>query len=114
MNLIQKLQIFLAPYLLNSSFSTAAGRWRLIALTNNYSKSEDMIIGSDGESAPPLDRYPDFSVEREKAFLGWTEGATPPAMRALFDDFCDSSTMGMRFVVLENSPSKHLIIKIIE
>ena len=53
----------------------------------------------DAASAPPLDRYPNFSVESEREFLGWTEGATPPALVALFDDFCDSSTIGMRYVI---------------
>ena len=77
----------------------ATKRWKVIALTNNYAKSEETILGhGDGASGPPLDKYPDFSVEKERAFLGWTEGATPPAMRALFDDFCDSSTLGMRCV----------------
>jgi hypothetical protein len=54
------------------------GRYRVIALTNNYTASEQ-----------------DLDPE-ELAFLGWTEGATPPALRALFDDFVDSSTTGMR------------------
>ncbi|PAV23609.1 HAD [Pyrrhoderma noxium] len=77
----------------------AARKWRVIALTNNYSKSEHTIIGDengDAASAPPRDRYPNFSVETELAFLGWSEGATPPKLRALFDDFCDSSELGMR------------------
>lgn len=35
----------------------------------------------------------------EAAFLGWEDGGvTPPYLRALFDDFCDSSTLGMRYV----------------
>lgn len=76
------------------------GRWRVIALTNNYAKSELTITGhgeADGASAPPLDnRRPGFTVESEMAFLGWNEGATPQRMRDLFDDFCDSSTLGMR------------------
>lgn len=75
----------------------AAKRWRIIALTNNYSKSETMILGTDEASAPPKDLYPNFSLEKELEFLGWTEGATPPKMRALFDDFCDSSSLGMRY-----------------
>ena len=79
----------------------AARKWRVIALTNNYSKSKHTIIGDengDAASAPPRDRYPNFSVETELAFLGWSEGATPPKLRALFDDFCDSSELGMRLV----------------
>ncbi|KXN90528.1 Acyl-CoA dehydrogenase family member 10 [Leucoagaricus sp. SymC.cos] len=54
----------------------ASGRWKIIALTNNYQKAE----------VPQL----------EREFLGWTEGATPEHLLALFDDFCDSSTLGMR------------------
>jgi len=71
----------------------AAGRWRVIALTNNFSKSEIDII----EEAPPsAEQFPNFTVEAELAFLGWEEGPTPPRLRALFDDFCDSSALGMR------------------
>ncbi|KAH9901275.1 HAD-like protein [Cubamyces lactineus] len=71
----------------------AAGRWRVIALTNNFSKGETDIIG---DSPPSPERYPHFTVQSELEFLGWNEGATPPRLRALFDDFCDSSTLGMR------------------
>ncbi|KAI0831188.1 HAD-like protein [Trametes gibbosa] len=71
----------------------AAGQWRVIALTNNFSKSDADIIG-DGPPAPA--QYPSFTVQSELAFLGWQDGATPPRVRALFDDFCDSSTLGMR------------------
>ncbi|KAJ8487143.1 hypothetical protein ONZ51_g4370 [Trametes cubensis] len=71
----------------------AAGKWRVIALTNNFSKSESDIIG---DSPPSPERYPNFTVQSELEFLGWKEGATPPRLRALFDDFCDSSTLGMR------------------
>ncbi|GBE82347.1 HAD-like protein [Sparassis crispa] len=71
----------------------ASGRWRVIALTNNFGKSErDMV----GDAPPSLDQYPDFSIESELEFLGWQEGPTPPRLRELFDDFCDSSTFGMR------------------
>lgn len=31
-------------------------------------------------------------------FLGWEQGIAPPALRNLFDDFCDSSVLGMRQV----------------
>lgn len=71
----------------------AAGRWRVIALTNNYAKSESEIIGG---TPPSPEQYPNFSAESELAFLGWQEGPTPPRLRALFDDFCNSSTLGMR------------------
>ncbi|KAI0807135.1 HAD-like protein [Fomes fomentarius] len=71
----------------------AAGRWRVIALTNNFSKSEADIIG---DAPPPKEQFPNLSVQAELEFLGWQDGATPPRLRALFDDFCDSSTLGMR------------------
>jgi len=71
----------------------AAGRWRLIALTNNFTKNEADLVGG----APPTrEQYPDFSVASELAFLGWQDGIAPPRLRALFDDFCDSSTLGKR------------------
>ncbi|KAI0646941.1 HAD-like protein [Trametes meyenii] len=75
------------------SLDAAAGRWRVIALTNNFSKSDADIIG---DAPPSPARYPNFSVQSELEFLGWADGATPPRLRALFDDFCDSSTLGMR------------------
>ncbi|KJA18576.1 hypothetical protein HYPSUDRAFT_69814 [Hypholoma sublateritium FD-334 SS-4] len=54
----------------------AAGKYKLIALTNNFSK---------------------INIPREELhFLGWGEGATPNHLRELFDDFCDSSNLGMR------------------
>ena len=46
----------------------------------------------DGSSDPGATRR----YEEELAFLGWTEGPTPPRMRALFDDFVDSSAVGVR------------------
>jgi hypothetical protein len=56
----------------------AAGRQhKLIALTNNFAK-----VNIPAE---------------ELEFLGWGDGgATPNHLRELFDDFCDSSTLGMR------------------
>jgi len=68
----------------------AAGKWRVIALTNNFSKTDASIIG---DSLPP---YASFNVQEELKFLGWEEGATPPRLRAMFDDFIDSSAFGMR------------------
>lgn len=59
----------------------ASGRYRLIALTNNFSRNST-------ENPIP---------DEEAAFLGWDhEGATPQKLRSLFDDFCDSSELGMR------------------
>jgi len=54
----------------------ASGRYRLIALTNNFSTVD-----------VPLE---------ERRFLGWDDGVTPTHLRELFDDFCDSSSLGMR------------------
>lgn len=71
------------------NFLSASGKYRIIALTNNFSKSEEGISAG----APPS---PNFSVQKELEFLGWQEGATPHKLRALFDDFCDSSTIGLR------------------
>ncbi|KDQ60653.1 hypothetical protein JAAARDRAFT_31622 [Jaapia argillacea MUCL 33604] len=76
----------------------AAGKWRVIALTNNFSKNDSSMFSvspssSSGDSSYP----PNFTPESEMAFLGWDQGGvTPPHLRALFDDFCDSSTLGMR------------------
>lgn len=52
------------------------GKYKLIALTNNFAR-----VNVPAE---------------ELEFLGWSEGATPSHLRDLFDDFCDSSTLGMR------------------
>ncbi|KAF5372944.1 hypothetical protein D9758_001672 [Tetrapyrgos nigripes] len=57
----------------------AAGRHKIIALTNNYSSTQATPIPAS-----------------ELAFLGWDDGATPQELRQLFDDFCDSSTLGTR------------------
>lgn len=54
----------------------AAGTHRVIALTNNFAKV-------------------DVPAE-ELRFLGWDEGVIPDHLRNLFDDFCDSSALGMR------------------
>ena len=83
----------LTRFLPSSIDSAAAGKWRVIALTNNFSKSDADIIG---DAPPPKEQFPHFTVQAELAFLGWHDGATPPRLRALFDDFCDSSTLGMR------------------
>ena len=57
------------------------GRYRLIALTNNFSG-----LLNRGETI----------LASELAFLGWKDGPASPRLRALFDDFCDSSVLGMR------------------
>jgi len=71
----------------------AVGKWRVIALTNNFAKTDidvrELPLSEQGTQSR-------VTVESELAFLGWQEGPTPPHLRALFDDFCDSSTLGMR------------------
>jgi len=62
----------------------ATKRWRVIALTNNFSKN---IIG---------DVPPGFDIQSELRFLGWSSGSVPAHTRNLFDDFVDSSEVGMR------------------
>ncbi|KAF7441012.1 hypothetical protein PC9H_001361 [Pleurotus ostreatus] len=60
----------------------AVQKYRIIALTNNFTRTD-----SSGDPIPPS----------ELAFLGWDRGgAAPNKLRALFDDFIDSSVHGMR------------------
>jgi len=70
------------------------GRYRIFALTNNFtgvcSSDATRTTGTSGQ--PP----PGFSLEEEIKFLGWEQGVAPPSLRNLFDDFCDSSVLGMR------------------
>ncbi|KAH6918734.1 HAD-like domain-containing protein [Coprinopsis sp. MPI-PUGE-AT-0042] len=54
----------------------ADGRLKVIALTNNFARID--------------------LPQAERDFLGWSEGATPNHLLQLFDDFCDSSALGMR------------------
>ncbi|TFK29786.1 HAD-like protein, partial [Coprinopsis marcescibilis] len=54
----------------------AEGKHKVIALTNNFARVD--------------------IPETERDFLGWKEGPTPKHLLDLFDDFCDSSTLGMR------------------
>ncbi|KAH9946223.1 HAD-like protein [Epithele typhae] len=72
----------------------AAGRWQVIALTNNFSKADADVVGDEPPSKADAPWF--TSTEDELKFLGWQDGATPPRLRALFDDFCDSSALGMR------------------
>ncbi|KAG9318280.1 HAD-like protein [Chiua virens] len=58
----------------------AIGRWRIIALTNNFG-------GHDTSPEIP---------EAELQFLGWQDGPIPKHLRELFDDFYDSSAVGLR------------------
>lgn len=69
----------------------ASGRWLIIALTNNYSKHI-----TDSSSTPLTAGQPPMGVpDSELQFLGWDDKAKFH-LRALFDDFCDSSELGMR------------------
>ncbi|KAG8930635.1 hypothetical protein FRC02_003962 [Tulasnella sp. 418] len=66
------------------------GQWNVIALTNNFSIPYEAILAS-----PPTAT---FSPEKELEFLGWANNGGPgnPALRAMFDDFIDSSAVGKR------------------
>ncbi|TFK55187.1 epoxide hydrolase [Heliocybe sulcata] len=72
-------------------------RWRVIALTNNFSKFDSpQASGTSGSHVTPLSAATGLPAT-ELAFLGWDKGGpVPPSLRSLFDDFCDSSTLGMR------------------
>jgi hypothetical protein len=64
----------------NTNSNQAAGRHRIIALTNNFSK-----------------QFQDPSIPKaELEFLG-RSGETPVELIELFDDYCDSSIIGMRY-----------------
>ena len=71
-----------------ANIPAAAGKWKIIALTNNFT-------ALDQASPDPFD--PTHIPDSEFEFLGWGEGgAAPHHLRVLFDDFCDSSAFGMR------------------
>ena len=72
----------------------AANRWRVIALTNNYSKIDATVLGLETRH---LERYPGVTLQSELGFLGWESGVVPSHIRELFDDFVDSSEVGMRW-----------------
>jgi hypothetical protein len=57
-------------------------RYRIISVTNNFGHS---ILGIS---------------KSELDFLGWStgDGPTSPALRRLFDDYIDSSEVGLRLV----------------
>jgi hypothetical protein len=79
--------------------SLAAERWRVIALTNNYSKIDASFLGLDIRHSK---RYPGVTLDSELRFLGWERSPVPQHIRNLFDDFLDSSEVGMRCVQLTN------------
>jgi hypothetical protein len=59
---------------------SASGRFKLVAVTNNFARSHVGIPKSE------LD------------FLGWSDGATTKEVKDLFDDYIDSSVVGLRYV----------------
>ncbi|KAF8840979.1 HAD-like protein [Paxillus ammoniavirescens] len=63
----------------------AAGRWRIIALTNNFGGYQNQTMGTSQD-------IPDSELQ----FLGWQNGPTPQHLRDLFDGFYDSSEVGLR------------------
>jgi len=75
----------------------ASGKYRVIALTNSFKKSPDSLIGK--EASPPI--YAHLTTESELSFLGWhaqptgANGASQN-IKELFDDFIDSSEVGLR------------------
>ncbi|KZS99140.1 epoxide hydrolase [Sistotremastrum niveocremeum HHB9708] len=68
-----------------------SGKFIAIALTNNFGKLE----WRESDAVGP---YAGLSRESEYRFLGWdAEGSpTPQRLRDMFDDFIDSSIVGMR------------------
>ena len=70
-------------------------------MTNNWARSDAASLG-EGRPAPA--RYAHLRVRDEMVFLGWQDGAVPARLRNMFDDFCDSSELGMRSVVPVSPP----------
>ncbi|KAG8847822.1 hypothetical protein FRB96_001410 [Tulasnella sp. 330] len=65
----------------------ATGRWKVIALTNNYHRPFDELLAKNPEVA-----------KREMEFLGWNVSGGPASqdLKDMFDDFVDSSEVGSR------------------
>ena len=82
------------PYILTAIHKLRASkRYRIIALTNNYSAQYDRIRNMP--SSPKAGHA--FSPQEELEFLGWGQGGPAgPKIRELFDDFVDSSVVGSR------------------
>lgn len=77
-----------------NGFVIAAKKWLIIALTNNFSKH----ITEHPPSTPLTAAQPAMQIpDAELRFLGWQD-KTNSHLRAIFDDFCDSSELGMRYV----------------
>ncbi|KAG8731178.1 hypothetical protein FRC11_004807 [Ceratobasidium sp. 423] len=86
----------LDPYILSAIHKLRGSKqYRIVALTNNYSAQYERI-----RNTPPSKQGTHkFSPEAELEFLGWgiaTGGPAGPKIRALFDDFVDSSVVGSR------------------
>ena len=60
--------------------SSASGRFKIVAVTNNFARSHEGIPQSE------LD------------FLGWSDVTTAKELKELFDDYIDSSVVGLRYV----------------
>ncbi|KAG9122145.1 hypothetical protein FRC07_001606 [Ceratobasidium sp. 392] len=72
----------------------ASGRFRIVALTNNYSAQYDKLKAMKSSNTKPS-----FDPDAELEFIGWgpeTGGPAGPRVRELFDDFVDSSVVGSR------------------
>ena len=69
-----------SAYFTDTSLPLASGRFKLIAVTNNFARSNVGIPQSE------LD------------FLGWSNGSTVKEVKELFDDYVDSSVVGLRYV----------------
>ncbi|CAE6461049.1 unnamed protein product [Rhizoctonia solani] len=86
----------LDPYILNAIRKLRESKqFRIVALTNNYSAQYERIR----DTPPSKQEAHMLSPEAELEFLGWgksTGGPAGPKIRALFDDFVDSSVVGSR------------------
>ncbi|GAB1522997.1 hypothetical protein RhiTH_006126 [Rhizoctonia solani] len=84
------------PYILGAIHKLRETKqFKIVALTNNYSAQYERIR----DTPPSKQGAHKFSPEAELEFLGWGEstgGPGGPKIRALFDDFVDSSVVGSR------------------
>ncbi|KZO99440.1 HAD-like protein [Calocera viscosa TUFC12733] len=77
------------PYILQAVKSLRRlGKHRVVAVTNNYTHAYEAVRAAASAG--------DARSAQELVFLGWSAGPAPPEMRALFDDFVDSSEAGVR------------------
>ncbi|ELU40658.1 Hydrolase domain-containing protein [Rhizoctonia solani AG-1 IA] len=84
------------PYILGAIHKLRETKqFKIVALTNNYSAQYERVR----DTPPSKQGAHKFSPEAELEFLGWGEstgGPGGPKIRALFDDFVDSSVVGSR------------------